>query len=91
MLTMTNRIARQSPPVAKYAPIGAGKVHGGYTNIKCTQPALNTSQVTVVIKIGANTKGTKNIGFSMIGNPKITGSLILKMLGIRQARLMALV
>ena len=74
----TNTIARQSPPVAKYAPIGAGNVHGGIICVGVTNPIAVAEYATVAVTSGVMINGIIKIGFSTIGNPNMTGSFILK-------------
>ena len=79
----TNTIARQSPPVAKYAPIGAGNVHGGIICVGVTIPSqLQNMQLLPLSGVMIN--GIIKIGFSTIGNPNMTGSFILKIPGTIQ-------
>ena len=75
-------IARQSPPVAKNAPIGPGSVHGALTLTSFTNPNDVTVQAMIPFTIGAIINGGIKIGFNTIGVPKINGSLILKIAGI---------
>lgn len=74
--------ARQSPPVARYAPIGPGKVQGAVIVTALTNPNLVANQAIVAQAIGVKMNGIINVGFNTIGTPKITGSLMLKIDGV---------
>ena len=71
-----------SPLVDKKAPIGAGNVQGTKIAGLETQFIYIAIYVVIVIVIGPNINGITKYGFNIIGAPKITGSLILNILGI---------
>lgn len=79
---MFKTIARQSPPVARKAPIGPGNVQGALTVTLLTKPAEVATQAITPLSNGAMINGGIKIGFKTIGVPKINGSLILKIAGI---------
>ena len=79
--TTFRTIALQSPPVAKYAPIGPGSVQGAFTDTLDTSPAAVQMYATIAHTNGLIINGIINVGFNTIGAPKIIGSLILKHAG----------
>lgn len=79
--TIFKTAARQSPFVAKNAPIGPGNVHGAVTVTADTKPNFVANHATMAKIIGAPINGIINVGFKTIGTPKITGSLMLKIAG----------
>lgn len=81
MLMRTITIALQSPPVARYAPIGAGSVQGGMIYVGETSPTDVAIYARVPVINGIVTNGMIRIGFNTIGAPKMIGSLILKIPG----------
>lgn len=86
ILTRHKTIARQSPPVARYAPIGAGNVQGGMVATRLIRSREKAIYVVVVQTMGTKTKGMNISGFITIGTPKTIGSLILKMPGTIEKR-----
>lgn len=82
MLIMDKIAARQSNPVAIYAPIGPGNVHGTKAIGRDTKFRTIAKQVNAPFTIGVTINGIAKYGFKTIGNPKIIGSLMLKILGI---------
>src|SRR5690606_32458828 len=79
--TSTRMAARKSQPSAQAAPTGAGAVHGTTEITRPIRSNFIAAHASTALTIGASRKGIKNTGFITIGVPKITGSLILKMLG----------
>src|SRR5699024_6816109 len=85
MIKMTfSKAARQSPPVAKYAPIGPGNVHGA--NVTTGLMRFNdVANHEIVPKInGVIINGIIITGFNTIGVPNTNGSLILNTAGINE-------
>ena len=74
-------MARQSPAVAKKPLKNGGVVHGIVTMQGSTNPAAVATYPITVPTIGDRTNGMIMGKLNTIGKPKITGSLILKILG----------
>lgn len=85
MQIIFNTAALQSPPVAKYAPIGPGKVQGAVTVTLPTKPKLVAIQAIVPVTNGDKINGIIKVGFKTIGAPNIIGSLILNIPGTKAA------
>ncbi|MOA36590.1 hypothetical protein D3C78_1581220 [compost metagenome] len=78
---MTRSAARKSHPNAHAAPTGAGAVHGTTEMTRPIRSSFMAAQASTALTMGASRNGIKNTGFITIGVPKMTGSLMLKILG----------
>lgn len=63
--------------------MGPGKVQGALTVTALTKPAEVATHAMTPLISGAMMKGGIKIGFKTIGVPKISGSLMLKIAGIK--------
>ena len=70
--------APTEPPDDRKAISMGGVVHGEFTTIRPQNPILIIKYAKLADTAGAIIKGTARIGFSTIGSPKVTGSLMLK-------------
>lgn len=77
--------APRQPPIKKPAMTG-GVVQGIFNPLAGgIKPIAVTKYVNIVIAVGVNINGMIKMGFKTIGNPKVSGSLILKREGAKDS------
>src|SRR5699024_12667952 len=80
ILNNCNTIPLQLPPVTRKPLKIGGVLHGTNATVLGTRPVARAIEEIIVNKTGITINGINIIGFNTIGNPNITGSLILKIL-----------